>query len=262
MTRRTAVSALADVTAALVDSYDVVSTLTDLTRACAEVLDAGAAGILVLGPLGSQAGSTGQALELLAASSHAAAELEAFQGQVREGPCLDAIAGNADVSARTTDELTDRWPRMGAAVAASGFCAVHAVPLRWRGSAFGALNVFLPTERELDAGDATAARAFADVATLAIVHARATHDGGRIVREIQDALEGRIVVEQAKGVVAVQEGVHPGDAFHLLVERATRDRMSLTQVAAQVVASAEQAARWSHEAHEAHESHGSQDEDR
>lgn len=246
MTRRSAVSALAEVTSALVDTYDVVSALTALARSCVDVFGAGASGILLVGsvdPRHTSADSPAP-LELLAASSHEAGELEMFQAQVHEGPCLDAVGQNAIVSVTTAVEMVRRWPRMGVAIEAGGYHSAHAFPMLWRGLPLGAVNIFLVDERELAPEDVAAGRAFADVATIAIVHARSMTDPTRLMRDIQQALDGRIVVEQAKGVLAVQEGVDPGTAFGLLAERSRDEGVALAELAAQVMESAQRGERW------------------
>lgn len=247
MTRRSAVSALADVTAGLVDQYDVVSALTGLARSCAEVLGAGASGILLVGPSGTGNGSRDDVppLELVAASSHEDGQLGMFQAQVHEGPSLEAVAQDVVVSATTAAEMIRRWPRMGPAVETCGYRSAHAIPMRWRGRPLGALNVFMVDERVLGREEVAAARAFADVATIAIMHARSTGGASHITRGIREALDGRIVVERAKGVIAFQGGVDPGTAFGLLVERARADGVALADLAARVVESAEHGDRWS-----------------
>ncbi len=246
MTRRSAVSALADVTAALVSQYDVVSALTELARSCAEVFGAGASGVLLVGSVDPRDTSADvpAPLELLAASSHEAGELEMFQAQVHEGPCLDAVTQNAIVSVTTAVEMVRRWPRMGSAIEAGGYHSAHAFPMGWRGTPVGAVNVFLVEEHELAPEDVAVGRAFADVATIAIMHARSVTDPSRVTREIQQALDGRIVVEQAKGVLAVLEGVDPGTAFALLAERSRQEGVTLVELAAQVMESAQCGDRW------------------
>lgn len=239
MTGRSATRALADASATLVEQYDVVSALTHLCVACTDVFGASAAALLVVGDE-----SAGSRLELLAASSHGAAELELHQLQVDQGPCLDAVANRRAVHASGADELAARWPRLADATAAAGVRSVHAYPLRWRGRVLGGLNLFFAADHGADAEEAVAAQAFADVATIAIVHARAEPRVEVIAREVQEALDGRTVVEQAKGVLAVQESVDPSEAFHRLLARADGLGLPLGELAARVVVRAQRGRRW------------------
>lgn len=240
MTSRTAMNALAEATAGLVTDYDVVSVLTTLVRSCAAAIGAEAVGIMVKGAVISQKGD----LELLAASSHDAGELELFQAQVHEGPCFDAIAVDDDTTAAGAAELAQRWPRMGVALTAAGYRALHATPLRWRGSPFGSINVFLREERQPSHEERALVRAFADIATLAIVHAGNGPAIEEIARGVQEALDGRIVIEQAKGVLCHQEQVDPAAAFSLLIERAQQGGEPLADVARGVLRAAERGDRW------------------
>ncbi|GEA88687.1 GAF and ANTAR domain-containing protein [Cellulomonas cellasea] len=239
MTGRSPTRALADVSATLVEEYDVVSALTHLCVACTDVFGASAAALLVVGDDGAGAG-----LELLAASSHGAAEVELHQQQVEQGPCLDAVAERRPVHADDADELARRWPRFAAVAAPSGVRSAHAYPLRWRGRALGGLNLFFGTDRRFDAEEEIAAQAFADVATIAIVHARAEPRVEVIAREVQEALDGRTVVEQAKGVIAVQDSVDPAEAFLRLLDRSDARGVSLAALAARVVVHAQRGRRW------------------
>jgi GAF domain-containing protein len=240
MTGRSPTRALAEMSATLVEEYDVVSALTHLCVACTDVFGASAAALLVRGDGGAVA-----ELELLAASSHAAAELELHQQQVDQGPCLDAVAALRPVHADDADELARRWPRFAAVAAGpAGVRAAHAYPLRWRGRVLGGLNLFFTTDRSLDAEEEVAAQAFSDVATIAIVHARARPRVEVIAREVQEALDGRTVVEQAKGVLAVQESIDPAEAFHRLLERADALGVSLAALATQVVERAQRGLHW------------------
>lgn len=214
MTGRSPTRALAEMSATLVEEYDVVSALTHLCGACADVFGASAVALLVSGDGGAGAG-----LELLAASSHAAAELELHQQQLDQGPCLEAIADHRPVHAPDADELARRWPRFAAVAGATGVRSAHAYPLRWRGRVLGGLTMFFATDRGVGPEEEIAAQAFADVATIAIVHARARPRAEVLAREVQEALDGRTVVEQAKGVLAVQESIDPAQAFDRLLGR-------------------------------------------
>lgn len=241
MTRRSTANALADVSSVLVEEYDVVSALTHLCVASDDAFDAAATGLLMrTDPVRAERSD----LELLAASSHRAEDLELYQQQFSQGPCLDAISTGQAVHAVDAEDMARRWPLLAAAARGSGIVAVHAFPLRWRGVVMGALNLFFAAERRLSDDERTAGQAFADVATIAIVHARAQPAVEVIAREVQEALDGRTVLEQAKGVLAVQDGVEPAEAFHRLLAHADAHRLPLAALAAEVVAGAQQGRRW------------------
>jgi hypothetical protein len=220
-----AAAALAKASAALVGETDVVGFLATLLASSADVLRIDASGILV---------EDGEHLGLLAASSHAAVELELHQAQPVEGPCIDAHRSGAAVVGHGPD-LVSRWPRFGRTMLDSGFSAVHAFPLRWHGQAVGAMGMFRRSDVPLTPEEETVAQAFTDLATLLIVQTDKV-DLGTIRHRVQEALTARIVVEQAKGVLFETRGVDMAEAYQLLLRRAEGDRATLTTTARAVIA--------------------------
>jgi hypothetical protein len=219
-----AADALAKASSALVDATDVAGFLATLLTSSTSVLRMDAGGILV---------EDGDRLDLLAASSHAAVELELHQSQLDEGPCVDARASGRSVSANGPD-LVSRWPRFGQTMLDSGFSSAHASPLRWHGESLGAMGLFARTETALTPQEETVAQAFADLATLLIVQTD-TVDLDTVRRRVQDALTVRIVIEQAKGVLAWTHGVDMATAYKLLLQRVADDDSTLTAAARAVI---------------------------
>ena len=118
----------------LLDDFDVVDLLTELTERCADLLDVAAAGLLLADPL--------EQLRLLAATSEQARELELFQLQADEGPCVDCYLTGQPVSVADLHGAARRWPRFVPAALDAGFASVHAVPMRAAGIVLGALGLF------------------------------------------------------------------------------------------------------------------------
>ena len=116
---------------------DVTGALAALLSGVVAALPARAAAVLV---------EVDGGLELLAATNHRVADLEAYQSQVDDGPCLDALRSGVEVHSVGTDDLETRWPLAGPVIVAAGYRSVQAVPLLWQGSVFGALNVFRADE--------------------------------------------------------------------------------------------------------------------
>lgn len=210
----------------LVDDFDVVDLLTLLVDRCVEALDVTAAGILLQSPEGD--------LRVMASSSDALRSLEAFELQADEGPCLDCFRTGALVI--DPDLATDgRWPRFRAAARDAGFGSAAAVPMRLRGTTIGALNTFAAAG-PLGADDIAVAQALADVATIAILQDRVAHEAQIVNEQLGSALNSRITIEQAKGVLAEQGGTTVEAAFHLLRRHARDHGLRLVEVAAAVVA--------------------------
>ena len=214
----------------LVDDFDVVELLTLLTDRCVEVLDVAAAGLML--------GFPGGDLRVMASSSDAMRLLELFELQSEEGPCPDCYrTGEPIVNHRlaATDGL---WPRFGPRALEAGFKSVHALPMRLRNVTVGALNLFRADEGALNDADVLAAQALADVATIAVLQHREAHDTQVVNEQLHHALNSRIVIEQAKGMVAEVAGIGMDQAFSALRNHARRHNLRLVGVAHEVIAGA------------------------
>lgn len=212
----------------LVDDYDVVDLLDQLAARCVSLLAAESAGIL----LGDARGQ----LRVVASSSEAAEALELLQVQGDQGPCPDSFSAVAAVSVPDVSRAVDRWPRFVDIITRAGFTgSVHAIPLRLRGKAIGALNLFHRTPGPLPEKDLALAQALADVATIAILSERVINHGEVVADQLQTALDSRVVIEQAKGVVAQQLTLSMDRAFEQLRGYSRRNNLRLSELARQVV---------------------------
>lgn len=211
----------------LVEDFDVVELLTLLTDRCVDVLDVTAAGLLLAAPGGD--------LRVMASSSEAMRLVELFELQTDEGPCLDCYRTGQPVVNKDLSRMNSRWPRFAPRAIAAGFTSVHALPMRLRGLTIGALNLFRATEGTVDDADADAAQALADVATIAILQHRATLETQVVNKQLTQALNSRIVIEQAKGVVGERENLTMEQAFTLLRSYARNHNLRLVEVARGVV---------------------------
>jgi len=225
MSARTASDAFAAATAALVTETDTAGILANVLADTVEVLRADSVGLLVYTPRRSQ-------LELLSSSSHVATELELYQLQHDTGPCLEVMHSHQPVVVSLQSGLRDRWPPVGAAIAAAGFMAVHAYPLRWRGRAIGALNAFYAAEIADEADPR--GQMFADIATLVVTQQRELSEPA-ISARIDEALRGRIVIEQAKGVIAYRESVDIAQSYVWLRSMAADRGVTLTEAARLII---------------------------
>ncbi len=212
----------------LVADFDVVELLTLLAGRCVDVLDVGAAGLLLAAPNGD--------LRVMASSSEAVRVLELFELQSEEGPCLDCYRSGQPVVNQDLATVDGRWPRFVAEALATGFRSVHALPMRLRGTVIGALNLFHTNSGEMRRADVEAAQALADVATIAILQHRATLEVQVLNERLNQALNSRIVIEQAKGMVAERDQVDMEEAFVALRSYARNHNLRLADVARDVIA--------------------------
>ena len=212
----------------LVDDYDVIDLLDRLVGYSVELLAADAAGILLVDTMGD--------LRLVASSNEETGWMELMQLQADEGPCVECFRTGAPVSIGDLAEAADRWPRFVAAVRERGaYRSVHALPLRLRGVAIGTLNLFHQLPGPLPAADLALGQALADVATIGILSERAIRHGQGVAEQLQIALNSRIVIEQAKGVLAQYGNLSMDAAFDRLRHYARHNNLRLSDVARRVV---------------------------
>jgi GAF domain-containing protein len=210
-----------------VDDYDVVEFLHRLATRCVELVDASEAGIMLADRDGT--------LRYVASSSERMRLIELFELQHDQGPCLDAYHGGVSVHCGLTEDANTRWPRFAPHARDVGFASVSAVPLRLRTEIIGALNLFSPTPGPLGAEDQTVAQALADIATIGILQERALRDSHIVTSQLEAALESRIVIEQAKGIVAERAHVSIDAAFTLLRGFARSHNRLLSQTAHAII---------------------------
>lgn len=206
----------------LLDDFDVVELLTELTERCADLLDIAAAGFLLADPLNQ--------LRLLAATSEQARELELFQIQADEGPCVDCYGTGQPVSVADLQAVADRWPRFVPAARDAGFASVHAVPMRAAGIVLGALGLFGTRPGALNDADRLVAQTLAHIACVAILQEHAPTPS-TVMPQLRNALTSRVVIEQAKGLLRESLGVSVVEAFQVLRSYARGHNEHLTDVA-------------------------------
>jgi hypothetical protein len=219
--------AFVSLASSLASGYDVVDLLNTLTMECARLLDIAAAGLL----LADRAG----VLHVLAASSEHTRQLELFQLQREQGPCLDCYRSGAAVTVTNITEAAERWPAFAAGAQRAGFHSVHALPMRLRNDTLGTLGLFGTTAGALNLEDLVLGQALADVASVALFHERAATDKALINEQLQNALTSRVVIEQAKGVIAQHGQLNMADAFAVLRRYARDHNLRLTDAAQHVV---------------------------
>jgi len=211
----------------LVDDFDIVESLTTLADRCVEVFDISAAGIMLVAPEGD--------LRVMTSSSEAMRVVEVFELQAQEGPCLDCYRSGRPVVNQDLATVNGRWPRFSAVAMQAGFRATDAIPMRLRGQVIGALNLFRSEVGSLTEADVLSAQALADVATIAILQHRSALDVRLVNEQLSQALNSRIVIEQAKGMISEQGQLDLQQAFARLRNHARNHNVRLVELAAAVV---------------------------
>lgn len=219
----------------LVDEFDVIDFLHNLTVHAVDVSGAEAAGLMLTDQTGH--------LQFMAASSPSGESLELYQLQNSEGPCLDCFTTGAPVVNADLVHAAGRWPTFSARAIELGFQSVHAFPMRLREHTIGALNLFGSQDSLVDETEVRIVQALADVATIALMQERAIRGAEELTEQLQGALTSRVVIEQAKGAVAALSGITTDEAFEVLRSQARSSRTRLVDVARFVLAEGRQPPR-------------------
>ncbi len=211
----------------LVDDYDVMDLLDYLAAACVRVLGATAAGLLLVDQRGG--------LGLASSSDGDSRLLELYQLQRDQGPCLDCVRGRVAVSSPDLRADQERWPLFVPAALTAGFRSVVAVPMQLRAQTVGGLNLFSGPGAALGPAEQRLAQALADVATIGILQHRSAHRSSVLAEQLQHALNSRVVIEQAKGVLAERHNVGMSDAYAALRRQARDHNLKIADAASQVL---------------------------
>jgi ANTAR domain/GAF domain len=211
----------------LVADFDVIEFLSVLVERCAEFLESTEVGLALKG--------AGGELRVVASSTERMRLLELIEVQNDEGPCRDCALTGEEVLNQRLDDVVDRWPQFAPKARETGFQMVHALPLRLRTDVIGAMNIFSVELRELTAIEAKVTQALADVATIGILQQRAVAHETSLASQLQEALNSRVVIEQAKGIVAERLHVEMDVAFSLLRGYSRSSRRRLSEVASELI---------------------------
>lgn len=212
------------------DGFDLSEVLYDLTASCVELLDVDTAGLLLADEDGR--------LHTVASSHEGTRLLELLQLQTDEGPCVECYRTAAPVSCDDLSGAGERWPTFTPRARAEGVRSVHAVPMRVRGQVIGGLNLFRSRPGPVSGSDLAIAQSFATAATIGILQTRAKRSSDLLNEQLQNALNSRVIIEQAKGYLAERHQESLTAAFARLRNHARSRNQRLTTVARDVVGGA------------------------
>lgn len=210
----------------LVSDFDVMVFLQHLSDSCVELFDLSSAGVM----LHDQQTD----LQVIASSDERGRTLELMEMQNREGPCLDAFRTRTPIQAAGPDAEA-RWPIFTAHARSAGYQSFAALPMHLRDQTIGALTMFSADERVLDGDDLTNAQALADIATIGLLNERTVREARLVAEQLQHALTSRVVLEQAKGIIAVKLDCDVDHGFHVMRSYARGNNLRLSDIARDVV---------------------------
>lgn len=211
----------------LVENYDVIDLLQNLVDRSTALFDASASGI-ILGP-------DDEHLEVIVSTSEESRLVGLMQIHAGEGPCVEAVTTGKVVSVVNQAEMGERWPAFAREAEGLDYLSVHAIPMRLRGQTIGSLNLFRDHEGALNEEDAIAVQGLADVATISVLQERNIHETTVVKEQLQKALDSRVVIEQAKGVLSHTHQLDMDAAYRLLRHHARSTQSPMAAVATGIV---------------------------
>lgn len=211
----------------LASDYEVGEFLYFLVYRCSALMAADTAGVLLESPTGE--------LRLAAAVSDEMREIEDLEIALGQGPCLEAYRTGRQVIAEDLERCFDRWPAITPKLLELGMRSAYAFPLRLREDRLGALNLYRSAPGPFAADDARLAQAFADVAAIGILQERKVTAAEQRAAQLQHALDSRVIIEQAKGVLAQRHGIGPEEAFKMLRREARNKQRGIHDLAGEIV---------------------------
>jgi len=215
-----------DVADTLVADFDIVEFLTVLTRRCVELFDLGAAALLLA--------DADDHVRVAASSNDRVQLLELLELQYEDGPCLDCYHVGQPISCHDMAS-EDRWTEFVHEARSAGYASVYAVPMRLREQVIGSLNLLGSRVDNVDEAALVEAQALADVATIGILQHRIAEQAEITQAQLQNALDSRVAIEQAKGYLAHTQGIDMDAAFSRIRANARSTQRRLRDVAADVI---------------------------
>jgi len=212
--------ALADTHA---DDFDLVEVLDLLVTFCVDTLNCDGAGIL-LGDLRGR-------LAVMASAGEWTRALDVVQVRNGEGPGIDCHRNHEPVIVHNIAQAAERWPRFVPLAVRHGARGVHALPMTLRQETIGALCLYGRAGVPLALDDVHVAQSLAETAAIGILQQRALQASTLLADQLQTALNSRIVIEQAKGIISARAGVDLDTAFRALLQHARANNLRLSELA-------------------------------
>lgn len=220
------VRALSDFARALVQRFDISDVLYDLTTRVTAVLEVASAGVS-LGQGGRQ--------RFVTALDERTASLERVQEDNQAGPCIEAFRTGQPFLISSFDQVEERWPAFVKQARAVGLASAASISMRLNGESLGTLDVYHTSPRDWSVEDVGIARVLADIASGYVATASALERQRRTTQQLQRALDSRVIIEQAKGIIAAERKITVDEAFGVLRDHARSHNAHLRSVAEAVI---------------------------
>ena len=210
----------------LTRQHTVEAVLNNLADYCLRILPVDGVGVLLLEE---------QQLTVATTNSEVGDAVESLEVELEEGPCVECVRVGHPVLVPDLAAAADRYPRFVPRALEAGAHAIHALPMTGHGELVGSLNIVSLNPHEMSDTDLSTARMLSDIAVSYIFAVRLHEETSRLAGQLQNALDTRVLIEQAKGMLAERHGVSLGDAFERLRRHARNESTPVREIARRVV---------------------------
>lgn len=209
-----------------VESFDVHDGLQQVVQAAVDLFGLSGAGLMMVGD--------DDILRHVVATDAGGEALESVQEAFGHGPCVDSLY--LDQVVTTSDVTTDeRWPGLGERLAPHAIGGVLGVPVRLAGTAVASLNVYQDRPHSWDDSDVEALSAFGRVLETVLMTAVLADQRNELVQQLQRALDHRVHIERAVGVLMGRHGMDAVAAFNRLRSESRSQRRRVIDVARELL---------------------------
>lgn len=206
--------------------FAINDVLYELADHAMSILSAAGAGVSVL--------TSGDELRFVTATSERITSVEQVQDRYQAGACVEAFRTGEAVAVSSLEDVRSRWPQYGDALGAAGLGAVVGFPLLVDGRRIGALDVY-DEPRRWSPDDIAATQVLADIASAYLLHAGRLAEARQVSTQLQEALESRVVIEQAKGMLSRDHSTSVDQAFETMRAYSRSTSAPLREVAERIV---------------------------
>jgi GAF domain-containing protein len=218
---------LAEWSTAMADFESPEQILDRLGNYCTELLGIHGVGVLLKSEKGD--------LEVATANTEAGKIVEGLEAELREGPCTESLASGEQLHWPDLALAADRYPRFVPKALEAGVRSIHALPMTIRSQVVGSVDIIHLEVLDLDAAQLATAQLLADVTISFIGNSRAFQSQSRLAAQLQSALDTRVIIEQAKGILSERRGTSVSAAFEHMRRYARNNGLKLHDVAGAIV---------------------------
>ena len=209
------------------DDGTITAALNVVVAACVDLFAVDGAGVLLA--------DEQDMLAYAAASDGPGRLLEQTEAEAGEGPCTEAFVQGHVVTSRDIIAETERWPTLARVMAGQPVRAVLGTPVVLGGVPIGTLDVYQEHPHDWDDSEIAAIGRYAEVISTTLGAALQAHTAGELARQLQYALDYRVVIERAVGYLMAKESMDAVAAFNALRTAARTRRTKIGLVSEHVL---------------------------